>query len=125
MLTKILTHKDSVISRSGQTKKWTLNFGLVLFSGLLLFSGILTIVFETQLNHWLSGLISADIGLLLIGTGMLVCIYAIIRLSISIKCPHCRLRWYWYGMAKDYKRNINIGWMSHCPRCNYPEVSDD
>jgi hypothetical protein len=56
-----------------------------------------------------------DISAILTGCVAMVC------LSLMIKCPRCKLRWFWHAMAKDHKRNIAIDYMSHCPRCNYPD----
>lgn len=122
MLTNILTHKDSIIARSGQTIKWTFNFGLGLFSAAPIFFGIFTIVYETKMEEISLGFLNAAFGGVSVLCGMLLFLYSFIRLSLCIKCPNCKLRWFWYGIAKDVKRNINIGWMKHCLRCNYPEI---
>ncbi len=86
-----------------------------------MFLGIIAIAFEPQLYDRSLGLMRKDTGLVLICAAMMGCFISTICLSVGIKCPQCKLRWYWYGLAKDFKRNIMIGHMSHCPRCNYPE----
>ncbi len=86
-----------------------------------MFFGIIAIAFEPQLYDLSFGVMQKNAGLILICAAMIVCFISTICLSVGIKCPQCKLRWFWYGLAKDFRRNIMIGHMSHCPRCNYPE----
>jgi len=86
-----LAHEESIIAKSGQTKKWAFNFNLILISGVLLFIGLATIIFENKLIELSSGLINAEVGLFFFGPGILLCFYAFLRLSVSIKCPQSAL----------------------------------
>ncbi len=82
---------------------------------------IIAISFDTELSRFLLDLVgknvrfAIDICAILTGCAAMVC------LSLMIKCPRCKLRWFWHAIAKDHKRNIAIDYMSHCPRCNYPD----
>ena len=70
------------------------------------------------------GLMTKETGGVLVLFATLIGLTAMIGLCMSIKCPQCKLRWFWYGIAKDFKHNIMIGHMSRCPHCNYPERED-
>ena len=120
----MITHKESIINISGQTRKWTFFIRLLLGASVMMFLGIVAIAFEPQLFEPSFGFMRKEIGGVLIFAAMLIGSISTICLSMGIKCPQCKLRWFWYGLAKDFKRNIMIGHMSHCPRCNYPEPID-
>ena len=120
----MITHKDSVISHGGFTKIWNFYFILRLCSGLTGVLGLIMFIYEVPLIEISSGFLNAKIGAILILGAVVILFYAMIRLSIIIKCPNCKLRWYWYAVSKDFKRNTMIGHMTHCPRCNYPEMSE-
>ncbi len=87
----------------------------------MMFLGIIAISFEPELSDLSLGFMRKEIGGVLILVATTFGLIAMICLSLSIKCPQCKLKWFWYGIAKDFKHNIMIGHMSHCPRCNYPE----
>ena len=113
--------KYSIIAFSKQSKKWRILTGLCLGSGAILIFDIIAISFDTELSRLLLDLIgenvrfAIDIGAILTGCA------AIVGLSLVIKWPRYKLKWFWHAMAKDHKRNISIDHMSHCPRCNYPD----
>lgn len=113
--------KNSIIDISNQKRKWCILMGLCLGSGAILIFDIIAISFDSMISRLLLDLVgenvrfAIDIGAIITGCVAMVC------LSFMIKCPRCKLKWFWHGMSKDHKRNIGIGYMSHCPRCNYPE----
>jgi hypothetical protein len=117
----IVDSKYSIIAFSKQSKKWRILTGLCLGSGAILIFDIIAISFDTELSRFLLDFVgknvrfAIDIGAILTGCVAMIC------LCLMIKCPRCKLRWFWHAMAKDYKRNISIDYMSHCPRCNYPD----
>ena len=117
----ILTPKKSIIHISNQSRKWRIFMSLFLGSGAILILDIIAISFDSKLSRFLLGLVgenvmfAIDIGAILTGCVAMAC------LSLMIKCPRCQLKWFWHAMAKDHKRNISIDYMSHCPRCNYPD----
>lgn len=51
--------------------------------------------------------------------GFIFAFIILASLWISIRCPQCGLRWYWYAFSKDSKY-LKMGHVSHCPRCDYP-----
>jgi hypothetical protein len=112
----MFTSKDSIIALSGQAKKWNTLLSLLIASGLLLILCILSL----SLNFNLSEQVEITLFLLAL-LGLLSGFILIVLLSLLIKCPQCNLRWFWYGISKDFKHNIMIGNMSHCKNCNYPE----
>ena len=115
----ILTSRKSIIWKSGQAKKWNFLMSVLLCSGLIAIYCILAL----SLNFDLSDR-QETIFFLIALFGIAICCIAIICLSLFIICPQCKLRWFWYGIAKDFKHNIMIGYMSNCQRCNYPEKSN-
>jgi phage FluMu protein Com len=92
-----------------------------LASGVMMFIGIIAIFFEPELSGLSLGFLDKETGSILVFIAMILGLAAIFNLCLSIKCPQCKLRWFWYGIAKDFKRNIMVGHMTHCPRCRYPE----
>lgn len=120
----ILSHKNSIIYHSNQTQKWRILIHLLLGSGVMMFFGIIAISFEPELSDLSLGFMGKETGGILLFAATIIGLIAMISLCMGIKCPQCKLRWFWYGMAKDFKHNIMVGHMSHCPRCNYPESID-
>ena len=51
--------------------------------------------------------------------GFITAFIMLVSLWISIRCPQCGLRWYWYAFSKDSKY-LKIGNIRQCPRCDYP-----
>ena len=88
---------------------------------MMMFLGIVAISFEPELSELSLCFMKKETGGVLILIATTIGLIAMIGLCLNIKCPQCKLRWFWYGIAKDFKHNIMIGHMSHCPRCNYPE----
>lgn len=117
----IISNKNSIIHISKQTTKWRFFIGLCLGSGLLLFFGIISALSDIKYSKVLLALLGADEWLIVSMVAIAIVFISIICLSFMIKCPNCNLRWFWYGIAKDPKRNIMIDYMTHCPRCNYPD----
>jgi hypothetical protein len=117
----IVNLKNSVIDISNQTRKWHILMGLCMGSGVIMLLGIIAISFDTKLSRLLLALVGENVlGAVTFGS-IITCCIAMICLCLMIKCPRCKLKWFWHAMAKDHKRNITIDYMSHCPRCNYPD----
>ena len=95
--------------------------GFCMGSGAIMLLGIIAISFDSKLSRLLLALIGEYVLAALIFGSITTCCIAMICLCLTIKCPRCKLKWFWHAMAKDYKRNIAIDYMSHCPRCNYPD----
>lgn len=90
-------------------------------SAAIMVLGIIVISCDFKVSVFLLSLFGEYVWFALILAGIVIGFTAILGLSLSIRCPQCNLRWFWYGMAKDFHRNIGIGYMSNCPRCGYPE----
>jgi hypothetical protein len=120
----MITHKDSVISHAGFTRIWNFYIILTLCAGLIGILGLIMIVYEVPLIEISSGVVNANVGAILILGAVVIVFFTMIRLFIIIKCPNCKLRWYWYAVSKDFERNIMLGHKTNCPRCNYPEVPE-
>jgi hypothetical protein len=113
--------KNSIIHISNQTSKWYALIGLCLGSGAIMILGIIALL-DFRLSKLLLSLAGENVWGALTFFGMITVFAAMICLCLMIKCPRCDLKWFWHAMAKDRKRNIAINYMSHCPRCNYPDV---
>lgn len=109
--------KKSIIHISNQTKKWNALISLLLASGTVVILGVLALSLDFNLSEQ-----QETVCFLLVLAGIAFSGSALIGLSLFIKCPHCKLKWFWYGISKDVKHNIMIGYMRHCQRCNYPQV---
>lgn len=117
----IVSNKNSIINISRQTAKWNFFIGLCLGSGLLFLFGMISVFSDNKISRLLIAFLGPNAWLVVTLVAVVTVFISMICLSLMIKCPQCNLRWFWYGLAKDPKRNIMIGYMRHCPRCNYPE----
>ena len=113
--------KNSIILISNQTRKWRVLIGLCLGSGAIMILAIIVLFIDFRLSNLLLSLAGENVWSALCFFGMITAFIAMICLCLMIKCPRCKLRWFWHAIAKDHKRNIAIDYMSHCPRCNYPD----
>lgn len=93
---------------------------LFLGSGAIMILGIIALL-DFRFSKFLLSLAGENVWGALSFFGMATAFVAMTCLCLMIKCPRCKLRWFWHAMAKDHKRNIAIDYMSHCPRCNYPD----
>lgn len=114
-------NKKSIIHISNQLNKWRFFSGLIWCSAAILILGVIANAFDTRFSKFLLACFDANVWFVLDFGAIAIGIVAMVCLSLMIKCPRCNLRWYWHGLAKDPKRNIMIGYISHCPRCNYPD----
>jgi hypothetical protein len=117
----ILIPKKSIINISNQTRKWRVLIGLCLASGVIMILGIIALFLDFRLSKLLLSLAGENVWIALCFFGMVAAFAAMTCLCLMIKCPRCKLRWFWHAMAKDHKRNISVDHMSQCPRCNYPD----
>jgi hypothetical protein len=117
----IVIPKKSIIQISNQTSKWRVLIGLCLGSGAIMILAIIALFLDFRLSRLLLSLAGENVWIALCFFGMITAFIAMICLCLMIKCPRCKLRWFWHAIAKDRKRNIAIDYMSHCPRCNYPD----
>lgn len=116
----MFVHKNSIIEVSNQTKKWNFFMSLFLGSSAIMFLVIAT-TFDFGIGPLLLSLLDGYVWFVLLLVSLMLIFIALLGLCLAIKCPRCSLRWFWYGMAKDFKRDIMIGWKSSCPLCGYPE----
>jgi fatty acid desaturase len=117
----IVDSKYSIIAFSKQSKKWRILTGLCLGSGAIMFLGIIALFMDFKLSKLLLSFAGEIVWVTLYSCGMIAVFVTMICLSVMIECPRCKLKWFWHAMAKDPKRNIAVGHMNHCPRCNYPD----
>jgi len=94
---------------------------IFLGSGAIMILGIIALFLDFRFSKFLLSLAGENVWGALSFIGMTTAFVAMTCLCLMIKCPRCKLRWFWHAMAKDHKRNISIDYMSHCPRCNYPD----
>jgi hypothetical protein len=112
----MFTLKNSIIAISGQTNKWNTLIALLLGSGFLVILGVIALVLDYDLSDQ-----QEMIFFLVALFGIFTCCIIIFLLSVLIKCPQCNLKWFWYGISKDFKHHIMIGNMRYCQGCGYPK----
>lgn len=109
-ITPVSISKKPILEASNQTNKFRRLWRIFFVASAITLGGIVGLIYHVSLfGVWricfFGGLITAIL--------MLVCLW------ISIKCPQCGLKWYWYAFSKDSKY-LRIGRIMHCPRCDYP-----
>ena len=98
---------------SSQSWKLWLGFGVLAVAGVFLFA-------PTQWSFVIAGITWPSE---LIGT--VIATVAFLWLALTVVCPRCRLRLFWYAVSKKHASNW-LGWLldtSSCPRCGYEPSS--
>ena len=117
----MFSHENSIIGVSNQARKWNFLTGLIFCSSAVAILGLIVISCDYRVCVFFLTLLGEYVWFSLILLGIVIVLVAMLALSLSIRCPKCSLRWFWYGMSKDFNRNIGLGYMRNCPRCGYPE----